>query len=465
MNLKNKKYMKTILSKFAIAVTAISIMLTSCKKDFKEDKLPRNALSAASVDPSYTEDDITAFVTLVTDLTNKANTNLFIDPTEAITKMEATLNYVFSDVDTAMVSQETVSYPFTLTTTSDGVTIGDLSTTAIAINTFIGNQLNANAGSGFTNRIVNTSIDPDGSGGYTLNVTVGKAYQIVPDYSPASVTDGTHPWYMNGDNDLNGNSVPNCSGSVEGVASILRTQGAAWMSQVTATRINQNVPAGYVAYLDKSINILYVPNTTPARANIEYTDVATTAGTMPTSVLYVNPNSTPYYAQVSPIFAGDKTICGTGTSARFASYITVLVTDAYLNDQSVIIENHYNYCMPQEYINYYISKVQDIFDALKPNAECFPLLDETATTTPTREPDFNVKDNLWDYSPGHIWFDVGVGVVHRGWNLDESHPPYNFQRTYINHTYYYKYTVRKLKKVATWPWFADLWWLNKNVSW
>ena len=359
--------MKKILFTFVIIGITISTMIYSCKKEPKEDSSQKNMASSASMgDPTYySEDEIGAFIKDVVYYKTHSNESRWIEINEAINIMEQATNYQYSDIDTPFADFDTTfTYSFSLTASDDGkYNMPNIATKMYEIKSFILDKLSINFGETYSTRVHASSIDAS-EDAYIFTLYIGKAYNTIPDDmltapNPPTVSNAYYHWGWGPSTYFNGCTL---SAVYE-----IQKKGAQYMRDIqnyniaTANSV-YTVPTGYATMYATGVNTIPKTTSLPLPNYFKYNDISSSIATsFPTTL---------------PVSIGDLTPV---TSAIFAGTIG--------NDVTVTLDVHlqpvgYDWCMPASYINYYISKVNDVFDVLKPSAYAVPFYYHPEYTNP-----------------------------------------------------------------------------------
>jgi hypothetical protein len=380
------------LLKLAVVAATFTLMTNSCKKETKEVNQTKtsNFASAASLNNQpleFSEDEIKTFIADVDYYHNNTTANQWLGAVETIQKMQTSTNYMYSDIDTAFASEDTFGYTFTLLPNTNGqYCMTEISSKIFDIRSFLNTHLAVDQGSDYVGRVVTIDIDQnqDGSGNFLVTLLLGKAYKTPPVYgdgggtdaiSGFQVTDGDHPWCYS----YLANRVTNICTHTLGVKEILETNGPDYLLDMRnkavtpkPTVINGVALMNYqIPYLDGSSDLINTINRTNNTnfntINFDYIDAMNlNSSNRPTSTLG-NCNGANIYVQPSAMFAMNACL-----TYPYSELYTIWPSTPGVPHTEMHI-SYYNWCMPQEYINYYLSNVAEVFAKVRPNSNIFPL--------------------------------------------------------------------------------------------
>ncbi len=420
------------LLKLAVIATTFTLMTNSCKKETKEVNQTKtsNLASVASLNNQpleFSEDEIKTFITDVDYYHNNTTANQWLGAAETIQKMQTSTNYMYSDIDTAFASEDTFGYTFTLLPNTNGqYCMTEISSKIFDIRSFLNTKLGEDQGSNYVGRVVTVDVDqnPDGSGTFLLTLYLGKAYKNPPEYGSNTtegfqVSDGDHPWFNGYPNTL----VTNICTHTLGVKDILETYGPGYLLDMRnkavtpkPTVINGVALMNYqIPYLDGSSDLINSRTSDPQHPNasdylFSYDDVINlNSSNRPTSALG-NCNGANIYVEPSGIFAMNP--CPT--------YPFYILYDVWPPGPIGIPHNelhiaYYNWCMPQDFINYYLSNVAEVFAKVRPNSYILPLSDYAS---------FQVSYSKWF---NYLYLESTSAKIY--------------------HAYKYKYTILRIRDI------------------
>ncbi|MFI5221894.1 MAG: hypothetical protein ACHQK8_06185, partial [Bacteroidia bacterium] len=348
------KTLRNLLPKFVMVISILIsiplVMINSCKKEVKSDKKISSSRGAASIsDPTnYSEDEIGAFINDVVYYKANSGENKWLDATEAINKMEVATNYQYSDIDTPFKAVDTsFTYSFSLTANGDGqYNMPAIATKMYDIKNFILDKLQINLGSEYNTRVYNCSIDWNSNhDGYICTVYIIKTYKDWPAGigsaipTPPGVPNSYYHWAWDASICLNHCTL--------GAMYEIQKRGSEYMLAMQNYYIAQGIglywPTGMKPYYGGTFK-MHKTGSNPTF--FDYSDVPGT-GT----------GSSPKFPTYTPDTIGD--LIPDSTVAIFVGNIGTDVQSCY-DAYSVLLD--YAWCMPKALIDYYISKVPDIFN-------------------------------------------------------------------------------------------------------
>ncbi|OYU97441.1 MAG: hypothetical protein CFE21_03875 [Bacteroidetes bacterium B1(2017)] len=325
------------------------ILTSSCKKEIKTEYSTN--LNLQSSDVSLSQFEIQEFIDSVNSVYLRQNSSSQIDLNKAINLMESSLNYSFSDIDTALINEDTSTfhYDFTLSSNSTGK-CDFLNVSNVTKN--IAKYIKSNCTGGEIYRYSIGNIEKlNQEGSYRLKITIGEMDADF-DYSTpptAPEANGNYLWRVDPYNFYN---YTNCQLNQPYAPIVLQEKINSYLLNIANYRTREIALAalpGFVLYYDDRQTVY---NSSHGFAYFDYTDfVNLSKMDWPSDMLAYNdyvscgPKSGKPFQ--SPIFAADpeKVAC------------LILFNPAVYG---------YKSCLTQATMNYYIKKSAEIYDVIKP---------------------------------------------------------------------------------------------------
>ncbi|MBW7845345.1 MAG: hypothetical protein H3C45_06820 [Bacteroidia bacterium] len=269
---------------------------------------------------------------------------------DAIEKIEHALNYSFSKVDKLFVNQfKNDSFTFNLTAENGLIPFYQIAVKSKLISAFIKGKINS------TTRLVVAYIAPEGNSENSFRITlilgnIDETIELISSPTPP-LTTGDHNWSYG--ESLNSNL--GCQPGDEGAVKIIKELGTIFMVAHRNYGINQNgiaAPAGYSVYFNH-----YTPVSVAIINEFTAPDVSILSkfDWYNSFTAYCQNNSRIPYP--SPIFY-IKTESSKINGALNVTYPSYIPQNA--------IDFTFKCCLSESFINYSISKVDDIYERLAP---------------------------------------------------------------------------------------------------
>ncbi len=349
------------------ALTLCSTLFFMCKKESAStsEQSTKTSMAAALGNPdNFTEDQITSFISDIRYYHN-SDQQKTVNAADGINKMEAAFNYVFSDIDTPYQTVTTSNdYTFNFTANPDGTyNMTDISSTMYNIKSYINQKLAADN----KLRVMLGSIDVNPNGaGYMLTVYIGTADGSLMGMAapaPPTVTTNNYEWGW-------GNKVNAYYGCTDPGQYAIQSNGGDYLKSL----YNYTIGSGQIyAVIGGRLNIPYLSG----RNVISVIDPTTNNATTWMTWKNTTSVSTTGFPTSSPASSRPA------ANALFSKGQDASVYPMYgwLAGSYQVLD--YNWCLPADYINWYIAKVNDVWTSVRPSASTLPLFANPGYTNPS----------------------------------------------------------------------------------
>jgi hypothetical protein len=274
------------ISKCLCLLTLSATILVACKKEVSPETSGTRSSSAAIGEPDYySEEDLSEFVSDIIFYAVNTTDEHFLDPVTAINKMEATLNYTMSDLDTAFDDYDTaLTYTFSLTPNLDGnYNMPEIAEEMYNIKSVVLGRMDDNVGYGLSPRMMAASIEPAlALDQYTVTLLFGKAISTddrpLFEPLPTHVANGSYIWE-------NANRATSC---IENTAALIGESGREWFLKMSNYQYTTWAStSGKIPYFDgifKFANTKTIGGDPKVVEFVDYSDVTSLGSGLPTSM-------------------------------------------------------------------------------------------------------------------------------------------------------------------------------------
>lgn len=343
--------------------TALSLLIAmfflfaiqSCKKEPDPNKVsqtsstsskPKNNGSNAWIsEEEISEEQIETFIETIKQEI-ESPTEEMVELNHAILLMQSTVNYCFSDVDSAFMEQhESIDIPISVTTSEDQISMNNIANTMYNIGNEIQDYINAEGPD--DTRLISSSIEFSSDMNGYIRLFFGKTTNELSNTSPLPPTIPTTNSYLHWNRYLN----PDCLMSAQQQINLLGSKYMYEMRNYELYQIRGTIDANTEPYLDGSF-VIANPSSNPQD-------------------FFFSQDATGYS------FGFPTTLQVNGYNPTTSGIFQITADASYQTSNGWIL------CLPRELVNFYIAKTLQIFDSEKPNSDCLYLYFQVAASSPS----------------------------------------------------------------------------------